>query len=168
MAIQSSGNKGLFTEINITPLTDIFLVLLIIMMVIAPMFQKVDKNITLPSINSGLSVDEKEVTVAITKNAEFFVNTEAVNENQLSEKLLTLIDKAKDKKVVVKADGQTKTKYIMVVMRAAQEAGYEKLTVAGEPLSKKQQSELEEKQADKNISSDNQVPEDRTSVDLPQ
>jgi len=140
MAIQTSGKRDSFTEINITPLTDIFLVLLIIMMVIAPMFQKVDKNIMLPSINSGLSVDEKEVTVAITKNAEFFVNAEAVNGNQLSEKLLALIDKAKDKKVVVKADGQTK----------------------------KQQSELEEKQADKNISSDNQVPEDRTSVDLPQ
>ena len=145
MAIQSSGNKGLFTEINITPLTDIFLVLLIIMMVIAPMFQKVDNNIVLPSINSGLSVDEKLVTVAITKNAQFYVNSEAINEAQLSAKLLALLDQAKDKKVVVKADGQTKTKYIMSVMKAAQEAGYEKLTVAGEPLSKKQQSDLEEK-----------------------
>ena len=143
MTIQSSGNRGLFTDINITPLTDIFLVLLIIMMFIAPMFQKVDKNITLPSINSGLSVDEKEVTVAITKDANFYVNTEAVSENQLPDKLLSLINKAKDKKVVVKADGQTKTKYIMSVMRAAQEAGYEKLTVAGEPLSKKQQKDLE-------------------------
>ncbi|OGH96719.1 MAG: hypothetical protein A2039_00890 [Candidatus Melainabacteria bacterium GWA2_34_9] len=167
MAIQTSGKRDSFTEINITPLTDIFLVLLIIMMVIAPMFQKVDKNIMLPSINSGLSVDEKEVTVAITKNAEFFVNAEAVKEEQLAEKLLTLIDKTKDKKVVVKADGQTKTKYIMVVMKAAQEAGYEKLTVAGEPLSKKQQSDLEEKQVDK-MSSDTQTTEDRTSVDLPQ
>jgi len=145
MAIQSSGNKGLFTEINITPLTDIFLVLLIIMMVIAPMFQKVDNNIILPSINSGLSVDEKEITVAITKDAQFYVNSESINESQLTEKLSSLLAQAKDKKVVVKADGKTKTKYIMNVMKAAQEAGYEKLTVAGEPLSKKQQNELEEK-----------------------
>lgn len=143
MAIQSSGNKGLFTEINITPLTDIFLVLLIIMMVIAPMFQSVDKNIKLPAINSGLNVDEKLVTVAITKDAHFFVNNEAVEENQLAQKLSDEITKAKEKKVVVKADGKTKTKYIMSVMQAAQAAGYEKLTVAGEPLSKKQQEELE-------------------------
>lgn len=168
MSIQSSGNKGLFTEINITPLTDIFLVLLIIMMFIAPMFQKVDKSIILPSINSGLSVDEKEVTVAITKDAKFYVNTEAVNEDQLSEKLLSLIEKAKDKKVVVKADSQTKTKYIMVVMNAAQVAGYEKLTVAGEPLSKKQQKDLEQKPVDKNVSSNNEPVDNRHSVELPQ
>ena len=71
MAISTSGNtsgKKIFNEINITPLTDIFLVLLIIMMVVAPMFQAIDQDITLPSINSGLSVDDKEVTVAVTKN----------------------------------------------------------------------------------------------------
>lgn len=168
MAIQSSGKKDLFTEINITPLTDIFLVLLIIMMVIAPMFQKVDNNIILPSINSGLSVDEKEVTVAITKDARFYVNSEAVNETQLAEKLTSLLAQAKDKKVVVKADGQTKTKYIMSVMKAAQEAGYEKLTVAGEPLSRKQQSDLETTPPDKSLSSNTQPPEDRHTVELPQ
>lgn len=169
MAMHSSGNKGLFTEINITPLTDIFLVLLIIMMVIAPMFQSIDNNIILPSINSGLSVDEKEVTVAITKEAKFYVNSEPVNESQLSEKLASLVDTAKDKKVVVKADGKTKTKYIMSVMKAAQEAGYEKLTVAGEPLSKKQQSDLEKnQQADTEIINNDQTAENRTPVNLPQ
>lgn len=169
MAMHSSGNKGLFTEINITPLTDIFLVLLIIMMVIAPMFQSIDNNIVLPSINSGLSVDEKEVTVAITKEAKFYVNSEPVNESQLSEKLASLVDTAKDKKVVVKADGKTKTKYIMSVMKAAQEAGYEKLTVAGEPLSKKQQSDLEKnQQADTEIINNDKTAENRTPVNLPQ
>jgi len=168
MAIQSSGKRDSFTEINITPLTDIFLVLLIIMMVIAPMFQKVDNNIILPSINSGLSVDEKLVTVAITKDAGFFVNSEAVNENQLAEKLSALIEEAKDKKVVVKADGQTKTKYIMSVMKAAQEAGYEKLTVAGEPLSRKQQSDLENNKDNDKMTSDAKNSENRHTVELPQ
>lgn len=146
MSISSTNKKGgIFNEINITPLTDIFLVLLIIMMVIAPMFQSIDQDIKLPSINSGLSVDEKEVTVAVTKSSKFFVNSAPVEEAQLSKELAALLDTAKDKKVVVKADSQAKTKEIMKIMRAAQEAGYEKLTVAGEPLSKKQQKELEEK-----------------------
>jgi len=165
MAIQSSGNKGLFTEINITPLTDIFLVLLIIMMVIAPMFQKVDKNISLPSINSGLSVDKNAVTVAITQNAQFYINSQPVTESQLVDKLSALLPNAKDKKVVVSADGKTKTKYIMNVMKAAQEAGYEKLTVAGEPLSKKQQSNLED---GKKLSDSSPEAPDRRTVDLPQ
>lgn len=146
MAIQSSDKKGaIFSEINITPLTDIFLVLLIIMMVIAPMFQALDQDISLPSVNSGLHIDEKEITVAITKDSKFYVNSAQTQETALTEELKGLLAEAKDKKVIVKADSQTKTKEIMKVMRAAQEAGYEKLTVAGEPLSKKQQNKLEEK-----------------------
>ena len=49
----NKGKEALFTEINITPLTDIFLVLLIIMMVVAPTFQSNDSSITIPEINSG-------------------------------------------------------------------------------------------------------------------
>lgn len=146
MAIQSSGNKGLFTEINITPLTDIFLVLLIIMMVIAPMFQQMDGSIKLPTINSGLSVDKDLLTVSITEDSKIYIGTDPVEESQLASKLTERLPKEEgaEKKVVVKADSKTKTKYIMSVMQAAKEAGFEKLVVAGEPLSKKQQRQLEE------------------------
>lgn len=143
MAISSSNRKGIFNEINITPLTDIFLVLLIIMMVMAPMFQAVDQDIKLPLINTGLAVDEKEITVSVTKKSQFFVNSAPVKKEELADKLKEVLEQAKDKKVVVKADAKTKHKQIMMVMRAAQEAGYEKLTVAGEPLTGKQQDDLE-------------------------
>ena len=145
MAMNTS-RKRIFNEINITPLTDIFLVLLIIMMVVAPMFQALDQDITLPSINSGLQVDDKEVTVAVTKKSAFFINSASVKESELVEKLKLLLETSKDKKVVVKADAQTKTKEIMKIIKAAQEAGYEKLTIAGEPLSTQQQHELEKKE----------------------
>ncbi len=145
MSIRSSNKDSLFTEINITPLTDIFLVLLIIMMVMAPMFQAVDQDIKLPSINNGLSVEEKEVTVSVTRKSQFYINTEPVKVENLTEKLKLLLEEAKDKKLVVKADTQTKTKQIMKVIKAAQVAGYEKLVVAGEPLSQKQQTKLEER-----------------------
>jgi len=144
MGISSSNrNKGIFNEINITPLTDIFLVLLIIMMFIAPMFQALDQDIKLPSINTGLAVDEKEITVSVTKTSQFYVNSAPVKENELAEKLKKLLEEAKDKKVVVKADAQTKHKEIMKIMRAAQKVGYEKLTIAGEPLTGQQQDDLE-------------------------
>ena len=60
---QEDGTRQTFNEINITPLTDIFLVLLIIMMVIAPSFQSVNGDIKMPEINSGLSVEQKEAVV---------------------------------------------------------------------------------------------------------
>lgn len=149
MAI-SSGNKegGLFTEINITPLTDIFLVLLIIMMVMAPMFQSVDQDIKVPEINSGLNVESKNATVSVTKDAKFYLNGEKINPENLAEELKLIIDKVEEKNVVVKADEKTKNSEIMKIIRAAQEANYEKLTVAGEPLSKKQQQDLKDNASD--------------------
>ncbi|MFH0702969.1 MAG: biopolymer transporter ExbD [bacterium] len=144
MTIQSSGNNNnIFSEINITPLTDIFLVLLIIMMVMAPMFQAIDKNINMPEINNGMSIEDDKVVIAITKNSKFFINSAPVNPDELTEKLSSLINEAKNKYIVVKADTETKNKEIMKVIKAAKLAGYEKLTIAGEPLSKKQQKTLE-------------------------
>ncbi len=149
MAIKSDKNDGIFNEINITPLTDIFLVLLIIMMFIAPMFQALDKNIKLPSVNSGKQVEEKEVTVAVTRDSKFFVNSAPVKDVKLTEKLKELLPEAKDKKVIVKADSRTKTKEIMKVLNAAKNAGYEKLTVVGEPFTQDQQKKLEKNDTNK-------------------
>ncbi len=148
MAIKTSSNSDnkLFTEINITPLTDIFLVLLIIMMVVAPSFQSVDNNITVPEISSGLAVESQNATVAITKDGSFFVNSEKINDFDLPTVLVELAPTMQKKEVIVRADEKTKSTEIMKVMRAAQEAGYEKLTIAGEPLSKKEQRELDNTQ----------------------
>lgn len=143
----SDGRKKTFNEINITPLTDIFLVLLIIMMVIAPSFQSVNNEIKMPEINSGLSIEQKNATVSITKNGDFFVNETKVSANTLEDKLQEIFDSLEKKEVVVRADKETKSSEIMKVMRAAENTGYEKLVVAGEPLSKKQQTELQEKSA---------------------
>ena len=74
-----------------------------------------------------------------------FLNDERINENDLAERLEVLGGESEDKQVIVKADEKTKSSEIIKVMRAAQDAGYEKLVVAGEPLSKKQQDKLKEK-----------------------
>ena len=138
------GRKKTFNEINITPLTDIFLVLLIIMMVIAPSFQSTNSDINMPEINSGTSVETKNATVSITKNGDFFLKEARVDEFILEDKLVEISKDSEKKEVVVRADKETKSSEIMKVMKAAQNAGYEKLVVAGEPLTKKEQKKLEE------------------------
>lgn len=150
MAFSSTGKeRKTFNEINITPLTDIFLVLLIIMMVVAPSFQSVDTQIEIPEINSGVSVEETNATVAITKDGAMYLNDKPVeNEEILAVELSNIKDSLKKKEVLVKADSKTKSSEIMKVMRAAQEAEYEKLTVAGEPLTKKEQTRLQEQVED--------------------
>ena len=149
MNFSSSKDKErqTFNEINITPLTDIFLVLLIIMMVIAPSFQSVDNNIAMPNINSGLAIEQKNATVSITKDGSFYVNDKRVTCETLEESLSAIINDLEKKEVVVRADKETKSSEIMKVMKSAQNAGFEKLVVAGEPLSKTEQNELE-KEAD--------------------
>ena len=140
-----STKKGkLFTEINITPLTDIFLVLLIIMMVIAPSFQSMDNAIDIPEINSGISIEQKNATVSITKEGLMFINGKQINPETLVSELEQLRPTLETPDLVVKADAAVKSSEIMKVMNAAQDAEYKKLIVAGEPLSKKEQKTLKE------------------------
>ena len=139
----SKGKEALFTEINITPLTDIFLVLLIIMMVVAPTFQSNDSSITVPEINSGVSIEQKNATVSVTKEGNMFLNGTPVTKDSLASELTNLKPQLEKAELVVKADEKVKSAKIMEIMNAAQDAEYKKLIVAGEPLSKKEQKELE-------------------------
>ncbi len=146
MNYSTEGSRKTFNEINITPLTDIFLVLLIIMMVIAPSFQSVNNNLEMPEINSGLGIEQKNATVSILKDGTFYLNENKVDETSLETGLTNIISSLEKKEVVVRADKKTKSSEIMKVMKAAQDAGFEKLVVAGEPLTKKEQNDLKDKE----------------------
>lgn len=164
MAFSSSDNKkNLFTDINITPLTDIFLVLLIIMMVIAPSFQSVDNNINIPEINSGISIEQKNAEISVTKNGQFYINGKPISSDNLVQELNALKPNIEKPEVVVKADSQTKNTEILKIMKAAQEAEYTKLVVAGEPLTKKEQRNLE-KNAVKNSAVKNDITKNKSQV----
>ena len=139
-----SEKKTLFTEINITPLTDIFLVLLIIMMVIAPSFQSLDTDINIPEINSGTSVEQKNAEISVTKQGHYYINGRPISSDELINELVALKDSLEKPEVVVKADTLTKSSEIQNIMKTAQEAQYTKLIIAGEPLTKKEQKALEQ------------------------
>lgn len=147
MAMGSGKKNTMFTEINITPLTDIFLVLLIIMMVVAPTFQSMDNAITMPEINSGAAVEQHNATVAVTKEGLIYLNGQRVEQNSLTDALAELKPSLEKPEVVVKADEKAKSAVILEIMNCAKNAEYKKLIVAGEPLSKKDQKKLAEEEA---------------------
>ena len=149
-----SRNRDTFNEINITPLTDIFLVLLIIMMVVAPSFQSMDNAVDVPEVNNGINIDENKVTISVTKDGVMYVNGESTSASQLTDKLLAAKGSEEEPEVIVKADKAVKSAKIMEIMNAAQDADYKKLVVAGEPLNKKDQKELEKKNV--NLPEDNE------------
>lgn len=145
MAFGSERQGKIFSEINITPLTDIFLVLLIIMMVVAPSFQSNDTAVDVPVINNGVNIEEAKITVSVTKDGAMYLNGAPIEASALTEKLIAAkLPDVENQEVVVKADKNIKSEKIMDIMDAAQNAEYKKLIVAGEPLNKKEQKELKE------------------------
>lgn len=145
MAFSNKKKQKLFTEINITPLTDIFLVLLIIMMVVAPSFQSMDNAVDVPEVNNGINIEDSKVTVSVLQDGSMYVNGEPTTTSALTDKLLAAKTDQEKAEVVVKADKNIKSAKIMTIMNAAQDAEYKKLVVAGEPLNKKEQQEIEQK-----------------------
>jgi biopolymer transport protein ExbD/biopolymer transport protein TolR len=148
MQLASSGGEGrkrsqVFNEINITPLTDIFLVLLIIMMVVAPMIQHMRQDITPPQVESGQPVEQGPLTVEVTQDGTFYVEGKPVTLEDLKTVLVQKADGLKEKNVIIRADKATKSGAVMRIFEAARDAQYEKVTVAGEPLSTQRQGELE-------------------------
>ena len=114
------------------------------MMVVAPTFQSNDSSINVPEINSGVSIEQKNATVSVTKDGNMFLNGTPVTEQSLTNELVTLKPQLEKAELVVKADEKVKSAKIMEIMNAAQDAEYKKLIVAGEPLSKKEQKELKQ------------------------
>ena len=85
-----AGNKrDTFNEINITPLTDIFLVLLIIMMVIAPLLDNQGLNLTVPEIvkQENLKKDTKLLNVLVTNDDRYFIDDKEISLEELPEVL---------------------------------------------------------------------------------
>ncbi|MBY0450410.1 MAG: biopolymer transporter ExbD [Cyanobacteria bacterium] len=141
--MHSSGkHKQVFNEINITPLTDIFLVLLIIMMVVAPLMQQQNQSIKPPKIQGGMAMEQGKLIVEVTTEGGIYIDGKAVNESELVSILKEKAGKMEEKNVVVRADGKTKSSAVLKVFNAARDAEYQKVTVAGEPLSDERESEL--------------------------
>lgn len=167
MQVAGRNHKQVFNEINITPLTDIFLVLLIIMMVVAPMMQQLRKDIKPPTLGHGSAIEPNKLTVEVSSSGTFYVqgqetapdalsatmkDQEALIQSKEKGKAQTAsaegdADSANEKLLVIRADKATKSGQVLKVFEAARDAGFTKVTVAGEPLSGEREAELEQKNA---------------------
>lgn len=122
------SRKELVDEINITPLTDVFLVLLIIMMVVAPMVQNSD--ITPPRVDVTKQDLDPQVTVEIDTQGRYFVDGAETAESELYDALLAKVELATEGDLVVRADAATHSGQVLQVYNAAGDAGFKTLTVA--------------------------------------
>src|SRR4029450_12526859 len=105
MAVQLGGGGGVKSDINVTPLVDVMLVLLIIMMIVAPLLQQ-GVAVTLPrAINTAEKPDtEGQPVVAIPADKRFFVNALQVQPTELQKRISDVLETKKEKVVIIKAD----------------------------------------------------------------
>lgn len=119
-----------FNEINITPLTDIFLVLLIIMMVIAPLLDQQGLNLTVPTQHEAKKQEKqpKLITVNVSKDGQYTVDGQEVAENNLQVRIEEVFKEKKDG-LLIRADQDSTHGAVVLVMDAAQQVGIQNVSV---------------------------------------
>lgn len=122
-----SGNGQFMSEINVTPLVDVMLVLLIIFMVTAPMMvQGVDVN--LPKATAkALKGSEDKLIVSIDSEMKVYINEQVVNVEVLTPKLVAILENLKNKDVYLKADKQVPYGIVVNVISKIKKAGIDSL-----------------------------------------
>jgi biopolymer transport protein TolR len=122
------------SEINIVPLTDVMLVLLIIFMVTAPMLtQGVDVN--LPQANAkAMRSDEERLVLTVDMNSRIFVGKQPVEFNRLNDTLRAIVARRTDRQVYFRADRAVPYGFVVKVIAEVRNAGVEKLGMVTEPL----------------------------------
>jgi len=127
MSMDVGGAKGgLKADINVTPLVDVMLVLLIIMMLVAPMLQK-GVDVRLPQATNGADKPEtqEQTVIAINANRQLYLNSVMVREDDLRQKVTEVLETKKEKIVLIKADIDAPYSAIMATMDKLREAQIE-------------------------------------------
>jgi biopolymer transport protein ExbD len=134
-----SGGGTSFEEINVTPLTDVFLVLLVIMILIAPIIDKSDLKIKPPETRNAKKDDESRgIIIDVDKEGRISINAKAVPPGAPVEEIQKRIDEFVKKvgkspdnvPVTVNADGDSKQRDVVAIMSAAAACGIKKMRVA--------------------------------------
>ena len=134
---QGDDEFAIVAEINMVPLIDISLVLLIIFMVMTPLLVQSQIKINLPGANSGVeNQDQKHVTVTLDQSGAIFINGQPVNGDAVESSLRGLIVNPESDTVVVEADRDVDFGRVVTVMDTAKRLGVKNLGVAVQEVKK--------------------------------
>ena len=127
MSMDLGGAKGgVKSDINVTPLVDVMLVLLIIMMLVAPMLQQ-GVSVKLPKADNTVDKPESQdqTVIAIAANKAIYLNAKPVQEAELATKVNEMLEGKTEKIVLIKADEEVEYGAVMAAMDQLRQAGIE-------------------------------------------
>jgi len=137
MTADISSNQGGMTisQINVTPLVDVMLVLLVIFMVTAPIIQQ-GVQVNLPQAKANaIAGTEAPLIVTVAKNGKIYLNDNAVSLAELGQKLRAIKKLQADKQVYLRADQDVRYGAVMKTIAEIKQAGIEKLGMVTRPPS---------------------------------
>ncbi len=121
------------SDINVTPLVDVVLVLLIIFMVTAPMLQ-MGIDVNLPRVKSkSIDVTEEKLVLTVNGAREIYINKYKTSMTDLSAKLESIFANRIDREVFMRADKTVPYGFVVEVMSEIRKAGVDKLGMITEP-----------------------------------
>ncbi|GMW02982.1 MAG: hypothetical protein AMXMBFR84_41180 [Candidatus Hydrogenedentota bacterium] len=132
MAYRFGKSRKTIAEINITPLTDVFLVLLVMVMVAAPALSNYKRDIATPQVTKADALSNEWLMVDVDKSGVMYIEGQPVPDDALAAKLAEKVNTVKEKKIVIRGDKSTKSSGVLRIMREAEIAGFEMMFVAGE------------------------------------
>jgi len=130
-SLKKRGRSPIMSEINITPLTDIFLVLLIIFMVSSAAMVESGAKISLPEVDSTAS-QPREITVTVTSADEIYVNNNPTSMDQVEGVLRGLVSGNPDVPVVLEGDREVLFGEAVKILSIAQKAGASQVAIAAQ------------------------------------
>jgi biopolymer transport protein TolR len=130
----SRDSNGPLSEINIIPLVDVMLVLLIIFMITAPMMQH-GMNIDIPKVTTkSIPAKDEPQILNITKEQRLILNEKKLEQKDLKPALQLLFANKKDKEIYLRADKDVSYGFVVTCMGLVREAGIEKINIVTKPL----------------------------------
>ena len=129
---RNDQNKAM-AEINVTPLVDVMLVLLIIFMVTAPMLS-MGIDVNLPKVKSkSVDVTEEKLVLTVNEAKEIYLNKTKMQLSEINTKLEAIFSNRIDREVFLRADKNVSYGFVVEVMSEIRKAGVDKLGMITEP-----------------------------------
>jgi len=127
------GQRGQYvSQINVTPLVDVMLVLLVIFMVTAPIIQQ-GVEVNLPKVKAAaLPGKEEQFVVSITRDSEIYLNDRKLSPSDLTDKLAAISRERPDREVFIRADDEVPYGEVIRTMAAIKAAGVENIGMVTE------------------------------------
>lgn len=130
----TNSRKTFMSDINVVPLVDVMLVLLIIFMVTAPMMM-VGVDVNLPQTKAqSIKTQEDPLILTVNKKGEIFLEEHAMALEELGAKIETIFKYRRNKEIILRADKDIPYGFVINVMAEAKRAGVTKLGMVTEPL----------------------------------